>query len=277
MNDFMNCLQRVHKVQLEMALEVKRICQKHNIKYSIIAGTLLGAARHKGFIPWDDDLDIGMLRNEYEKFINIANKELKGEYFLQTWDTDFGFALPIAKLRKKGTKFIEHNSSKAGLHNGIYIDIFPFDNIPNSTFRQNVQNLITYILKRIILIKKGYELWEGKEYFKKFIYKSINIIAKPLSLKKAKSILFKEMTRFNSNRSISVVTFGGSYGYRKESIKRKWLDSLTTIKFETFEISCPKDYKYYLSYFYGDYMTPPPEDKRYNRHMIIEIEFEEEM
>ena len=152
-------MKKVHKVQLEMALEVKRICQNNNIKYFIIAGTLLGSVRHGGFIPWDDDLDIGMLREDYDRFIKIAQKEIGEEYFLQTWDTDSGFALPIAKIRKNGTKFIEQNSSKSELHNGIYIDIFPFDNVPDSDFKKKLQNIVTYILKRFILIKQGYEVW----------------------------------------------------------------------------------------------------------------------
>ena len=273
MNELMN---QVHKVQLEMALEVKRICQKHDINYFIIAGTLLGAVRHSGFIPWDDDLDIGMLRDEYEKFINVAKAELREEYFLQTWNTDSSFALPIAKVRKKGTKFIEKNSSKANLHNGIYIDIFPFDNVPNSTSNQKVQNWITYILKRVIIVKQGYEIWEEQEYFKRFIYKSLDLITKPLPVYKVKGVLYKEMTKYNSSKTEDVVAIGGSYGYWKESIKRKWVDSLTTINFDSYELSCPNEYIKYLEYFYGEYMTLPPEDKRYGRHKILEIEFEEE-
>jgi len=123
-------MEEIHKIQFEMALEVKRICQNHNIEYFLIAGTLLGAVRHKGFIPWDDDLDIGMLRIDYNKFISLAPIEMDKKYVLQTWDTDPGFALPSAKLRKSGTKYIERNSQKANIHNGIFIDIFPFDNAP---------------------------------------------------------------------------------------------------------------------------------------------------
>lgn len=269
-------IKRVHKVQLEMALEVKRICQENNIKYFIIAGTLLGAVRHKGFIPWDDDLDIGMLREEYEKFIDVAKKELKEEYFLQTWDADSSFALPIAKLRRRGTKFIEQNSSSVNLNNGIYIDIFPFDNVPYSTLCKRLQNMTTYILKRIILIKQGYELWEEQEVFKRQIYKFLNIISKPLTLNMTKKLLHKEMLRYNSHKTEFVLTFGGAYGYSKESIRREWIENLGTIDFDGYEFSCPNDYNKYLEYLYGDYMTPPPEDKRYNRHKIIKIEFEEE-
>ena len=268
-----NLMEQVHKLQLEMALEVKRICLKHNIKYFIIAGTLLGAVRHKGFIPWDDDLDIGMLREEYEKFVSIAQNELGVSYFLQTWDTDSGFALPCAKIRKNGTKFIEENSSKAHLHNGIFIDIFPFDNVPESTLKKKIQNYQTYILKRIILDKQGYEVWEKQEFFKKSIYKLVKIMTKPISLWRIKSILYEKMTRFNNQKSDSVVTFGGTYGYWRETIRKSWANNLVTLKFEGYEFSCPRDYSDYLSYFYGEYMTPPPEDKRYNRHKIIKIEF----
>ncbi len=269
-------MERVHKVQLEMALEVKRICEKHQINYSLIAGTLLGAVRHKGFIPWDDDLDIGMLRKDYDKFVAVAKTELKDEYFLQTWETDPGFALPIAKLRKNGTRFIEHNSSKSDLHNGVYIDIFPFDNVPSSISRQKHQNRATYILKRILLIKLKYEVWEENEKLKKFIYKAVNLITKLLTIGQVKKMLYKQQIKYNSHDSEYVVTFGGAYGYWKESIKKSWMTNLTSIQFEKHELSCFKAYKDYLTYFYGDYMTPPPENKRKGRHKIIRIEFEED-
>jgi lipopolysaccharide cholinephosphotransferase len=98
----------------------------------------------------------------------------------------------------------------------------------------------------------------------------------PLSINWVKKILHKEQIKYNSTDSDSVVTFGGAYGYWKESINKSWMTNLTSIKFEECELSCFKDYRDYLTYFYGDYMTPPPEHKRNSRHKIIKIEFEEE-
>jgi lipopolysaccharide cholinephosphotransferase len=270
---YLDQLKKIHKIQLEMALEVKKICDKYNIKYFIIAGTLLGAVRHKGFIPWDDDLDIGMLREDYDKFIQCAEKELSSEYFLQTWDTDSGFGLPIAKVRKNGTKFVEINSAKTSGHNGIYIDIFPFDNVPTSKIAQKIHDISTYILKRIILCQVGYELWLDGSKFKKAVYKVVNSIAKITSLDKNKKLLEKQMKKYNSDKTEYAVAFGGAYGYSRERIRREWVENLTPIKFEDEEFMCPKNYNAYLTHFYGDYMKPPPENKRYNRHGIIEIDF----
>jgi lipopolysaccharide cholinephosphotransferase len=271
-----NQLEKIHQIQLEMALEVKRICKKHNIKYIIIAGTLLGAVRHKGFIPWDDDLDIGMVRSEYERFIEICKKELKDGYFLQTWESDSGFASPIAKIRKNGTRFVEKNSSAASLHKGIYIDIFPFDNIPTGRLKQLIQNSSTYILKRMLLIRMNYKVWQDNEFVKSILYKALKVLSSILSVNQIKKILNKNMTAHNNHYSEKVVTFGGSYGYKKESIKKEWLDNLKEIDFENEKLSAPANYIEYLTYFYGDFMTPPPENKRFNRHNIIDISFEEE-
>lgn len=94
-------LRKVQLAQLDMAKEVKRICNKYNINYFMDSGTLLGAVRHKGFIPWDDDLDFGMLREDYEKFLKVAPTELNSKYFLQTWKNDDGFPYGFSKIRKK--------------------------------------------------------------------------------------------------------------------------------------------------------------------------------
>ncbi|MHA1381777.1 MAG: LicD family protein [Candidatus Helarchaeota archaeon] len=266
-------LKKLHKLQLEMAKEVDSICREHNIKYFIIAGTLLGAVRHKGFIPWDDDLDIGMLREDYEKFIKICSTELSSDYFLQTWDNDPNFGLPIAKIRKNDTKYIEKASRKIGIHSGIYIDIFPFDNVPENFLKESIQNINTYILKRLILARVGYDLCQSNKKIKKLTYKIIKLISKILSLSRQKQMLEKQMKKFNNSKTTKVVTFGGSYGYKKESIKRVWVENLSNIEFENTKLICPRDYKSYLTYFYGDYFTPPPENERYNRHRGIEVRF----
>lgn len=116
------------KIMLEILTEVHRICEEHKITYWLDAGTLLGAVRHGGFIPWDDDLDISMPRTDYEKFIRIAQKELPDGYFLQNRDTDIGYNLNFSKIRKIGTTLIEtgENGDEPYCH-GVFIDIFPYD------------------------------------------------------------------------------------------------------------------------------------------------------
>ena len=101
-------LQKMHRLHLVLADEVKRICEKHSIEYFMLAGTLLGAIRHKGFIPWDDDMDFGMTRNNFEKFLLVAEKELDAKkFYLQTDRKDRFYTFNFAKLRLNGTKVIE--------------------------------------------------------------------------------------------------------------------------------------------------------------------------
>ena len=117
-------LRNVQLVQLEIAKEVKRICEQNNISYFMDGGTLLGAVRHKGFIPWDDDLDFGFTRDNYEKFIATAKKNLSSEFFLQTWDSDREYGYAFAKIRKKGTIYQERIAQDSNANCGIFIKAF---------------------------------------------------------------------------------------------------------------------------------------------------------
>lgn len=99
-------LRRVQLIELEIAKEVKRVCDENGIRYFLYRGTFLGAVRHKGFIPWDDDMDIGMLRSDYEKFCRIAPQKLDKAYCFQNWHTDQNYALPFGKVRKRNTVFV---------------------------------------------------------------------------------------------------------------------------------------------------------------------------
>lgn len=266
-------LRKVQLLQKDMAYFVKKICEKHNIQYFLIAGTLLGAVRHKGFIPWDDDLDIGMLRKDFEKFIEIFDECSNQKYHLQTWDTEENFALPIAKIRLNNTLYVEKNSLDLNINQGIYIDILPFDNIPDSIFLQKKQDIKTYILKRLLLIKLNYTLWEDNESYKKKVYSVLKIFTNILSVNKLKVTLYKEMVKYNSIDTYKVVTFGGSYGYQKESICKSYFEEIDYFKFENIEFTSFSSYEKYLTHLYGDFTKLPPKEKRYNRHNILKVEF----
>lgn len=130
-------LRKLQLVELEIANEIKRVCVENNIKYFLESGTLLGAVRHGGFIPWDDDMDIGMMREEYEKFLKIAPEKLSSEFILQTWKNEKDYSLTFAKVRKSDTIFLEYEFKDSSMHNGIWVDIFPYDSVPEKNITKS--------------------------------------------------------------------------------------------------------------------------------------------
>ena len=155
-------LRKVQLTQLEIAKEIRRVCEENDIPYFLTCGTLLGAVRHQGFIPWDDDMDVGMLRENYEKFCRIAPEKLKPEYCWQTWYTDPNYALPFGKVRKRGTLYLEAKSHRLA-ENGFYVDIFPYDAVsPDAEQRQETAGRLLKIY-RTKLMKSHYQPWRENE------------------------------------------------------------------------------------------------------------------
>lgn len=272
--DNFDYLPKLHSCEMIIAKEIKRICEENGIKYFIIAGTLLGAVRHKGFIPWDDDMDIGMLREDYERFLQIAKKDLSGQFFLQTTETDSAYGLNFAKIMLKNTVVSEGTAANSAA-NGIFIDVFPFDAVPESEKEEAKHKKRTYFLRRLLLAKQNYNVCGKKEYVKRLVYMGLKIISAFYSREKLCKKLDCECERYNATSKTPerIVNIGGAYGYNKETILRRWVDSTVELPFEDFTIAAPVGYIEYLEYFYGDYMTPPPEDKRYNRHSVTKVDF----
>lgn len=141
-------LRRLQLTQLEILRVIDGICRKHNIKYSLYGGTILGAVRHEGFIPWDDDIDICMERSEYNRFLSIWNEENHEGYLLQSKDNEPRYMQTFCKVRKDHTTFLQDEIEKNRYHTGIFVDIFPVDRISDNKIKQLLYKLngVLYLL-----------------------------------------------------------------------------------------------------------------------------------
>ena len=144
-------LRQLQMIELEMLVEVDRICKKCGIQYNIIAGTLLGAVRHGGFIPWDDDADVAMLRPEYEKFRKACKTELDTtRFYFQDHRNTRGYRWGYGKLRRKNTLFLRENQEHMPYKQGVFIDIFPLDGVPDNYLLRSLQNFHCYCVRKVL-------------------------------------------------------------------------------------------------------------------------------
>ena len=266
-------LDTLHRNQLRILKEIQDICSRNGIRHFAIAGTLLGAVRHKGFIPWDDDIDIGMLRSDYCKFMERAKIELSSDFFLQTWETDPGFGLPMAKIRINNTTIVEGASANVKCHQGIFVDIFPFDEKPDAPVRRWFHAMSSYILKRALLARSGYSVGDQKRLPLRLAFASMNTVLRFVPTQSLIQLFEKQMQQFNGHQSEECVTVAGSYGYRRESVLRSWTEDLMDYEFHDLTICGFRNSHAYLSNLYGEYLRLPPEGARGQRHDIQSIDF----
>jgi len=245
-------IRNVQLAQLEMLKELDRICRNHNIEYSLFAGSALGAVRHKGFIPWDDDLDIVMLRSEYERFLAIAPNELCGEYCLQK---EFSEHWPMffSKLRKNDTTYLERYIPKDDKqHQGVYIDIFPCDNLSDNKLIRKIQ----FVSSKIVIAKALY----GRGYITNSLKKKLFMcLCRILPLKPFVDIVMLKRKR---DTKMLHTFFGASSKYSKSVYDRAWLSGCCLMQFEDGKYPISAHYDALLTTLYGDYMTPLPEKDR---------------
>lgn len=268
-----NILRKVQLVQLEIAKEIRRVCEENGIPYFLCDGTLLGAVRDGGFIPWDDDMDLGMLRRDYEEFCRIAPEKLGKDYCLQTWHTDPNYALPFAKVRKRGTLFLEAKSSRLR-ENGFFVDIFPFDYVPESDAERSALGGKLLGIFRVKLMKSRYTPWMEND---KIIWKKrigyLYYQAKAL-FSSAEDLTAAFDTLATATEKTKVLCEQSALP-RPDYYDAHWCESLTELNFEGEPFKVPAHYEDYLTALYGDYMQLPPEDQRENRHQIVELDFGE--
>ena len=262
---------RLHALELKIALEIKRICEQHRLRYFLIYGTLLGAVRHGGFIPWDDDMDIGMPRADYDAFAEVCRTALRPEFLYQSWDTDPSYPFPAAKLRLRGTHTREQFSIE-GAEDGIYVDIFPFDAVPDGGFARRIQSATRFLGKRLLWMKKGYgRCIRDESPAKRAKYALAAGAVRFLPYPWLKRRMAESMVCHNG-RPTRFVIAPGDYPAARERIERRWLGALEPVPFagETFPAFAERDA--YLRHLYGDYMALPPESAR-RGHAFLHVDF----
>ena len=265
-------LRRVQLTQLEIAREIKRVCEENDIRFFLLGGTYLGAMRHQGFIPWDDDMDLGMLRGEYEKFCRIAPEKLGPDYCLQTWYTEPNYGLPFGKVMKRGTVYLESKKSRRLQENGIYVDIFPFDSVPQDL--QQRQKLAKQLLRlyRLRLMKCGYKPWMEED--KVLWHKRLGYLFYQFqALFCGKQALARDYDALAEAQPDTDTVSEQSGMAQPLYVRRAWCEDLVNYTFEGEQFPAPRAYDEFLTIYYGDYMQLPPEDQRENRHQIVQVDF----
>lgn len=266
-------LRKLQKLQLKIAVEVKRICEKNDIAYFLDCGSMLGAVRHNGFIPWDDDMDIGFLREDYDRFIEVAQKELGKEFYLLTWDNNDEYPQPYAKLCLRETIYQEKIAGNANnKDNGIFVDLFPYDNVSDNRIIRFFNGVIRKIVSHMLMIQCGYRVWEGKGFIKRVKFFPLIMSSLVLSRKMLKRLFMHMAYMYKDAKTQEVgIEDGGVSLYWR--YRRGDIEELFEVKFEEEDFPIPKNYDVLLKTAYGNYMELPPEDKRWVGHAIEKVDF----
>lgn len=254
----------LQRTELEIFRIFVEVCKRLNIKYYLVAGTLLGAVRHQGFIPWDDDIDVGIMREDYDRFMKEAVPLLPDHIFLQIYSTDLEYPHVFAKLRDTNTAFIECTVRDNKMNHGVFIDIFPLDSCD-----LKVRNSVAFRLKEKIYLMRASSLM--KNYKPDFRRRLIRQCCK-LICPDAHRALYKLEKLYRSMPAGKyLVNFSGIYGAR-EIMPTGWYGDGVFVRFEGMDVVAPKEFDKWLSQVYGDYMKLPPEEKRVTHHLTEVID-----
>lgn len=254
-------VEEVKKIQLELLQYVQDWCSKNNVKFWLDCGSLLGAIRHKGYIPWDDDIDIGMLRPDYDRFIREFNSK-DSRYTCRCVEVDQKFEYPIAKVMDTSTILYEPDENGTKLH--INIDVFVYDNAPDD------QRMVERMMKKRNHLLHCREIYYSTTPSAKW-YKNIAKQALRVCYKMLPEAYFDKKIVENSRKYIDSKTtcVGNFCSYSRVVCDKEIFDSVVLVDFEGMKLPAPVGYDRWLRCFYGDYMQLPPPEKRVTHHSYV--------
>ena len=246
-------IKKLRLVQLQILDRIVQICQDYHLRYCLCAGTCLGAIRHKGYIPWDDDIDVMMPREDFTKFTEITSSENDPDFFLDYYITNPSYGRNFAKYCKKNTLFIEPN----GLPQSIYVDVFIQDKVPGPEFvAKSFLPAFIHKLDAITTVRR--EGLKGRNNKTRIVF----WLTKWIPIKRIFKWETRLMTRYEYSDAQYYINYGSAYNLVKETIPICEVEPYEQKVFEGKLYNVPRNWDLYLSSIYGDYMTPPPIEKR---------------
>lgn len=257
--------------QLEILIEIIRICNINNIRYYLVYGSCLGAVRHQGFIPWDDDVDISMPYTDLLKFEEACKTQLNKQlFFLQSTKTDPEYGMSIYRMRMNNTTLLEKEYSERNIHHGIFVDIYPlYGSAPTVLSRKKqVVSAMLYALFTLndsvknhgVLIKAGSTVL-------------LSLFSNNAKQRLAR-VFFKKITKYSNNETDNLVSLHSNITEMKRIYPSDMFGEGKPYMFEGIQTICPSKTEEYLTYVYGDYLLLPPEEERKSHHNYIKIDFE---
>ena len=262
----------IQKCEFEMLVAIDKVCRENKIVYMLSSGTLLGAIRHKGFIPWDDDIDIMMTIDNYKKFLKIGQKALGDKFFVQTTYTDYWYRT-YAKVRMNGTTAIEKDFINCKMHQGIWIDIFPIIGVKNDPKWLKCMNVAAQFRKAIV--SDEYVTGELRNKNHEISLKAKLIMKLPRKIRLAIAKIIDNITMPKYGKYDSA-----NYLWSDGTIFPKFSNDLfintVLVDFEGVKFFAPAKYDQYLKLEYGDYMTLPPEGKRNSGHTLLYVDIKKD-
>lgn len=265
---------RHKEILIETFKAFDKFCDDNNIKYFACGGTAIGAVRHKGIIPWDDDIDVCMLRDDYNRFIELKEKCIGTKYCIVDYN-DKGYYLPFAKFMDNNTTIWEAKENSFIL--GVFIDIFPL-NYTNDSYKENKDFQHQYIkaFTDYVITQKRYSC---TQLIKEQKLRGFKTYIKHLIFRNIQSLLFRRFKTLdeqirNNKEGNFLLNYYTPYKIEKEIFPKEWFQTQIELPFEDTFIKLPNGYEMYLTQLFGDYMVPPPVEKQESHHSLYFIDLD---
>ncbi len=274
-------LKRIHEVELEILKDFMDICERHGLDYFGIAGTGIGALRHQGFIPWDDDIDVALPRDDFEKFLKYLEAEMGDKYLIMNTEHYPDYPLMTTRMTLRGTRFKEEALKRVKAPMGIFLDLYPYDKVSDDPKKAKKQARDAWFWSKILILRSipfpmlGFAGWKAK-----VVHAVCGCVHGVLSATRvSKKWIYKKAyeaeTRYNDLPKTKKINFLCDTSPYMNTYYVKDVYPLRKLPYEDVMLNFPRNLHKNLTYMYGNYMELPPEEKRKN-HYPYELKFKED-